>query len=152
MNNLELGGPAPSFTALDQHGASHSLEDFAGRSVLLYFYPRALTSGCTTQACGLRDIAGEVGDTAIIGVSPDQPEKLLRFDEKHDLGFVLLSDPDHVIAEAYGAWGEKKARGKTSVGIIRSACLIDENGALSHIWPKSSPKETPIALLEALNG
>ena len=120
--------------------------------MLLYFYPRAATPGCTTQACGLRDVADQVGSTVIIGVSPDSPAKLASFADKHDLTFVLLSDPDHAIATAYGAWGEKKAYGKTSMGIIRSACLMDPEGTLTHVWPKSSPKDTPTALLEALNG
>ena len=150
--HLAPGDEAPDFEAVDQHGANHRLADYRGRNVLVYFYPRASTPGCTTQACGLRDIAAEVGDTAIIGVSPDAPSKLASFDAKHSLGFTLLSDPEHEMAEAYGAWGEKKAYGKTSVGIIRSAVLIDGDGLVSHAWPKSSPKDTPVALLEALDG
>ena len=96
------------------------------------------------------DIAGDIGDTAIVGISPDQPEKLARFDEKYGLGFTLLSDPDHQVAEAYGVWGEKKNYGRTYMGIIRSAFLIDEQGKVSHAWPKISPKDTPTKLLKAL--
>jgi peroxiredoxin Q/BCP len=118
--------------------------------VLVYFYPRADTPGCTTQACGLRDIAGEVGDTAIVGISPDQPAALAKFDAKHSLGFTLLSDPDHAVAEAYGAWGEKRMYGKAFQGVIRSAYLIGGDGRVVEAWPKISPKDTPTRLLRAL--
>jgi peroxiredoxin Q/BCP len=118
--------------------------------VLVYFYPKADTPGCTTQACGLRDIAGEVGDTVIVGISPDAPAKLARFDAKYGLGFTLLSDPDHAVAEAYGAWGEKRMYGKAYEGVIRSAFLVDERGRLAQVWPKISPKDTPTNLVKAL--
>jgi len=147
---LTAGKKAPAFTLLDQHGQKVKLADFAGRKVLIYFYPKADTPGCTTQSCGLRDIAGEVGDTAIIGISPDQPEKLAKFDTKYSLGFTLLSDADHAIAEKYGVWGEKKNYGKTYMGIIRSAFLVDEAGKLAEVWYKVSPKDTPTNLLKAL--
>ncbi|MBI2710010.1 MAG: thioredoxin-dependent thiol peroxidase [Actinobacteria bacterium] len=149
---LKPGDKAPDFTLLDQHGEEVSLTSLAGRKVLVYFYPRADTPGCTTQACGLRDIAGEVGDTVIIGISPDAPAKLARFDEKYSLGFTLLSDPDHATADAYGAWGEKKNYGKTYMGVVRSAFLVDEHGRIEKAWPKVSPKDTPANLLEALAG
>ena len=141
---------APAFTLPDQHGEKVRLSSFQGRKVLVYFYPKADTPGCTTQACGLRDISGEIGDTVIIGISPDQPAKLKKFDEKYGLGFPLLSDEDHAVAEAYGAWGEKSMYGKKYQGIIRSAFLVDEKGKIEQAWPKVSPKDTPANLLKAL--
>ena len=144
------GTKAPAIALKDQRGTLTHLSGFKGRKVLVYFYPKADTPGCTTQSCELRDIAGQIGDTVIIGISPDQPEKLARFDEKHSLGFTLLSDPEHAVAEAYGAWGEKSMYGKKYLGIIRSAFLIDERGRISHAWPKISPKDTPKKLLAAL--
>lgn len=145
-----VGSPAPDFTLTDQHGNVVRLAEFRGRNVLVYFYPKADTPGCTTQACGLRDIAPQVEGTAIIGISPDPPAKLAKFDTKYSLGFTLLSDPDHDAAVAYGAWGEKKLYGKVYDGIIRSAFLVDVDGAVSHAWPKISPKDTPTNLLAAL--
>lgn len=147
---LKQGDKAPDFSLLDQDGRTVSLADFRGRKVLVYFYPKADTPGCTTQSCGLRDIAGDIGDTAIVGISPDQPEKQKKFDDKYGLGFPLLSDPDHKVAEAYGVWGEKKMYGKSYMGIIRSAFLIDEKGNVEQAWYKVSPKDTPKNLLKAL--
>ena len=118
---------------------------------MIFFYPKANTPGCTTQACALRDIAGEIGDTAIVGISPDEPDKLEKFDTKHSLGFTLLSDPDHEVAEKYAVWGEKKMYGKSYMGIIRSAFLIDEKGKVEQAWYKVSPKDTPKKLLAALD-
>jgi len=149
---LRPGDAAPGFTLLDQSGNRVSLSDFAGRKVLVYFYPRAETSGCTKQACALRDVADEVGDTAIVGISPDPPARLARFDEKHGLGFTLLSDADHAVAEAYGAWGEKSMYGKRYQGVIRSAYLVGEEGTVVAAWPKVSPKDTAPKLLKALAG
>jgi len=146
------GDRAPAFNLPNQHGTKLRLSSLKGRKVLVYFYPRADTPGCTTQACGLRDIADDIGDTVIIGISTDTPAKLAKFDEKYELGFTLLSDADHAIAEKYGVWVEKKLYGKTSMGVQRSAFLIDENGKISHAWPKISPKDTPTRLLEALGG
>jgi peroxiredoxin Q/BCP len=147
---LEPGDKAPAFTLLDQQGATVKLSDFKGRKVLLYFYPKADTPGCTQQSCNLRDIAGEVGDTAIVGISPDKPAKQLKFDEKYSLGFPLLADEDHAVAEAYSVWGEKKNYGKTYMGIIRSAFLIDEKGKVEQAWYKVSPKATSENLLASL--
>jgi peroxiredoxin Q/BCP len=144
------GDRAPAFHLADQTGTKVRLSSFKGRKVLVYFYPKADTPGCTTQSCALRDIAGDIGDTAIVGISPDKPEKLAKFDEKYGLGFTLLADEDHAVAEAYGVWGEKKNYGRTYFGIIRSAFLIDEQGKVSHAWPKISPKDTPTKLLKAL--
>ncbi|MFN8018357.1 MAG: thioredoxin-dependent thiol peroxidase [Acidimicrobiales bacterium] len=144
------GDRAPAFHLADQDGTKVRLSSYKGRKVLVYFYPKADTPGCTTQSCALRDIAGDIGDTAIVGISPDAPEKLKKFDEKYSLGFTLLSDADHSVAEAYGVWGEKKNYGRTYMGIIRSAFLVDEQGKISHAWPKISPKDTPTKLLKAL--
>jgi len=143
------GDKAPAFTLLDQDGEKVKLTDQKGRKVLVYFYPKADTPGCTTQSCELSAIKGDV-DVQIIGISPDAPEKQKKFDEKHSLGFPLLSDPDHKVAEKYGAWGEKSMYGKKYMGIIRSAFLIDEKGKVLEAWPKISPKDTPKKLLQAL--
>ena len=149
---LAVGDRAPSFELLDQRGEPVSLASLAGRHVLVYFYPKADTPGCTTQACGLRDVAGQVGDTAIVGISPDTPAALARFDAKYALGFTLLSDLDHAVAEAYGVWVEKKNYGKTYLGVQRSAFLVGPDGDLVAVWPKISPKDTPTELLAALAG
>jgi thioredoxin-dependent peroxiredoxin len=147
---LAPGDPAPPFSLLDQHGNTVRLEDYRGRTLLVYFYPKADTPGCTTQACGLRDILGDIGDTRVLGISPDKPAKQKRFDDKYSLGFPLLADEDHSVAEAYGAWGEKSMYGRTYMGIIRSAFLVDEAGLVAEAWPKISPKDTPKNLLKAL--
>lgn len=144
------GDPAPPFSLTDQTGRRVSLSDFAGRKVLVYFFPKANTPGCTTQSCALRDVASRVGDTAIVGISPDPPARQARFDEKYGLGFPLLADEDHAVAEAYGAWGERRLYGRRFMGIIRSAFLIDEEGRVARAWPKVSPKDTAPNLLAAL--
>jgi len=149
---LTPGDSAPAFSLPDQDGTVRTLSEFKGRPVLVYFYPRADTPGCTTQACGLRDVAGEVGDAAIIGISPDKPSAQKRFDTKYSLGFPLLSDPDHAVAEAFDVWREKKMYGRTSMGILRSAFLIDGRGKVQEAWYKISPKDTPTNLLAALAG
>jgi len=150
MARLEVGDKAPAISLIDQHGDTVKLSSFTGRRVLVFFYPKANTSGCTTQACGLRDVADQIGDTAIIGISPDAPDKQLSFDEKHSLGYPLLADVDHAVADAYGVWGEKKLYGKAYMGIIRSAFLIDGKGKVEQAWYKISPKDTPLKLLAAL--
>jgi peroxiredoxin Q/BCP len=147
---LEVGQKAPTFTLEDQTGTPVELSGFKGRKVLVYFYPRADTPGCTTQACGLRDILGDVGDTAILGISPDTPAKQAKFDQKYGLGFPLLADVDHAVAESYGVWVEKSMYGKKYLGIERSAFLIDETGKLAEVWYKISPKDTPTKLVAAL--
>jgi len=119
--------------------------------VLVYFYPKADTPGCTQQACGLRDIAAQVGDTAIIGISPDKPAALKRFDDKHSLGFTLLSDPEHVAAQAYDVWQVKTMYGRSAYGVVRSAFLVGADGVIEQAWPKISPKDTPVKLLDALH-
>jgi peroxiredoxin Q/BCP len=148
--SLKAGDPAPDFTLSDQHGNTVRLSDFSGRKVIVYFYPRADTPGCTAQSCGLRDVADQIGDTVIIGISPDKPAAQKKFDTKYGLGFALLADEDHGVAEAYGAWGEKSMYGKKYMGIVRSAFLIDERGNVEQAWPKISPKDTPTNLLKAL--
>lgn len=145
------GSKSPKFDLLDQRGERVRLADFAGRKVLVYFYPKADTPGCTKQSCGLRDIAGEIGDTAIIGISPDKPAKLARFDEKYSLGFTLLSDEDHAVAEAFGVWVEKSMYGKKYMGVQRSSFLIDGTSRVQRAWPKISPADTPTELLRALD-
>jgi peroxiredoxin Q/BCP len=149
---LKAGDPAPDFALEDQDGNTVGLSGLRGRKVLLYFYPKADTPGCTAQSCGLRDVRDQVGDTAIVGVSPDKPTAQKKFDSKYGLGFPLLSDADHAVAEAYGAWGEKSMYGKKYQGIIRSAFLIDGGGNIEQAWVKVSPKDTPANLLEALGG
>lgn len=147
---ISEGSRSPKIDLLDQRGERVRLADFAGRNVLVYFYPKADTPGCTKQSCGLRDIAGEIGDTVIIGISPDKPSKLARFDEKYSLGFTLLSDEDHAVAEAFGVWVEKSLYGKKYMGVQRSSFLIDGAGRVTRAWPKISPADTPTELLEAL--
>jgi len=146
----DVGDRAPTFTLADQNDHEVSLESLKGHKVLVYFYPKADTPGCTTQACGLRDIAGDIGDTVILGLSPDKPAKLKRFDDKYSLGFTLLSDPEHTTAEDYGVWTEKSMYGRTYMGIQRSAFLVSEDGTIEQSWPKISPKDTPTNLLKAL--
>ena len=145
-----VGKRAPAFTLLDQNEESVRLSALKGRRVLVYFYPRADTPGCTTQACGLRDISADIGDTVIIGISPDKPAKLKKFDDKYELGFTLVSDLDHAIAEKYGVWVEKKNYGKTYMGVQRSAFLVGADGKVERAWPTIKPKDTPTELLAAL--
>lgn len=147
---LRSGDEAPEFSLLDQDGRAVSLSDFRGRKALVYFYPKADTPGCTTQACGLRDALGEIGDTAVLGISPDTPDDQKAFRDKFDLAFPLLADTDHAVAEAYGAWGERSMYGNKYMGIIRSAFLVDEAGRLAEVWYRIQPKETPKKLLAAL--
>jgi peroxiredoxin Q/BCP len=141
---LEVGDRTPDFTLTADDGTAVSLSDFRGRKVVLYFYPKANTPGCTRQACAIRDAYPniEAEDMVVIGISPDMPAALVRFREKYDLPFVLLSDPDHQVAEAYGAWGEKRAYGRTSIGIIRSHFGIDEEGRLMEVKLKVRPLTT----------
>lgn len=148
---LDTGEPAPPFELPDQGGQTVKLADFEGRKVLVFFYPKADTPGCTTQACGLRDAAPHLGDTAVVGISPDGPEAQAAFDRKYGLGFPLLSDPEHAVADAYGAWGDKSMYGRTYRGIIRSAFLVDEKGRIAEAWYRISPKATPQKLLEAVS-
>lgn len=147
---LTTGKTAPAISLLDQHGNTVTLKSFKGRRVMVFFYPKANTPGCTQQACNLRDIAGQVGDTAILGISPDKPAAQLKFDQNYGLGYPLLADTEHAVAEAYGVWKLKKNYGKEYMGVVRSAFLVGPDGTVSHAWPKISPKDTPTNLLAAL--
>jgi peroxiredoxin Q/BCP len=147
---LKPGDKAPAFTLLDQDGNKVKLQDFKGRKVLVYFYPKADTPGCTQQSCNLRDVSGQIGDTAIVGISPDKPAKQKKFDDKYSLGFPLLADEDHAVAEAFDVWTEKSMYGRKYMGILRSAFLIDEKGKVAEAWYKVSPKDTSANLLASL--
>ena len=149
---LETGTKAPNFTLPDQHGEPLKLASLKGSPVVLYFYPRADTPGCTTQACGVRDRRSEykAAGATVLGVSPDKPEKLARFDDKHDLGFTLLGDEDHSVAEAYGVWVEKSMYGKKYMGIQRATFVIDAKGVIATVIPKVSPKTHDDVVLSAL--
>ena len=149
---LKQGDKAPAFTLLDQDGNKVKLSEFKGRRVLVYFYPKADTPGCTKQACGLRDVMPKVGKTVVLGISPDKPAKQKKFDVKYGLGFPLLADEDHAVAEAFDVWTEKSMYGKKYMGILRSAFLVDEKGKIAEAWYKVSPKDTPLNLLAALAG
>lgn len=148
---LKPGDRAPGFTLPDQHGNPVRLSDHQGTKVVLFFYPRANTPGCTTQACGLRDALPELGTAAVLGISPDPPGKQASFDEEFGLGYPLLSDADHAVADKYGVWGEKRMYGRTYEGIIRSAFLIDEEGKVAEAWYKISPKDTATVVRKALD-
>ena len=150
---LKPGDKAPDFTLLDQNGEPFTLsKSIKARKVwhFLYFYPKADTPGCTQQACLLRDAAPQIGDTAVLGISPDAPTKQAKFDKKYSIGFPLLADEDHVVAEAYDVWAEKSMYGRKYMGIVRSAFLVDEKGKLAEVWYKVSPKDTTSNLLKAL--
>src|SRR3954469_15701617 len=149
---LEAGDEAPSFSLVDQHGNMVRLEDFGGRKLLVYFYPEADTSGCTKQSCAVRDHREDLGglDVEVVGISPDDPAKQLAFEEKYSLGFPLLSDPDHAVADAWGTWGPKTFQGREYEGIIRSSFLIGPDGRIEHAWYQVKPEETVPKALEAL--
>lgn len=144
MARLKVADNAPQFTLKDQNDKGVSLSDFKGKKLLLYFYPKADTRPCTTQARSIRDSAQELtdGGIAAVGISPDGPAKQKKFDDKYDLNFPLLSDPDHKVALAYGAWGEKSMYGKTYEGIIRSSFLIGDNGKILQVSYKVKPLDT----------
>jgi peroxiredoxin Q/BCP len=141
---LETGDKAPGFTLRADDGREVSLSDFQGQRVVLYFYPKAGTPGCTKQACAVRDVYTQIEaeDAVVIGVSPDDPDDLKAFREKHELPFILLSDPDHEVAEAYGVWGEKKAYGRTYEGVKRSHFAIDEEGRIADFKVNVKPEKT----------
>jgi peroxiredoxin Q/BCP len=154
MANLQTGTAAPAFSLLDQDGSTVSSSEFAGKKLLLYFYPKADTPGCTAQACSIRDELPNLSGLGIAaaGISPDQPEKLKKFKEKYSLNFPLLSDPEHKTADAYGTWGKKSMYGKEYEGIIRSSFLLDEKGKVIQAWYKVSPKDTVPFAKQALSG
>ncbi len=154
MARLNPGDAAPELALPDQHGRMVRLADFRGQNLLIYFYPRADTPGCTRQACSIRDAREELRDLglAVVGISPDQPAKQQKFDDKYNLSFPLLADPDHRVAEAYGAWGEKTLYGKKSLGIIRSSFLIDAAGKVIQAWYGVKPEDTVPKAERALRG
>jgi peroxiredoxin Q/BCP len=155
MPRLTAGAPAPLFELPDQDGSVVRLSDFKGRRVLVYFYPKADTTGCTAQSCSVRDARADFEglDVAAVGISPDPPKAQKAFDAKYGLGFPLLADPDHAVADAYGVWGEKSLYGRKYMGIIRSSFLIGEDGRIQEAWYKVSPKDTvPKALKAAAAG
>lgn len=154
MNTLLVEGNfAPPFTLRDQDNNLISLNDFKGKRVLLYFYPKALTPGCTAQACHLRDNIDELKQAhiTVIGISPDIPQKLTQFIEKKQLNFMLLSDPDHEIAEKYSAWGAKSFMGKQYDGIIRKSFLIDGEGRIEKIFENFKTSQHHTLILNYLN-
>ena len=152
---IETGERAPDFTLPDQDGDQVSLADLRGKTVVLYFYPKADTPGCTTQACGVRDHLPEYegSGAVVLGVSPDPVKKVKKFHEKHGLNFPLLADEDHAVCEAYGVWAEKSMYGKTYWGAQRATFVIDAAGIVRHVIPKVSPKthdEQVLAVLSEL--
>lgn len=152
MNLPKLGENAPHFSLPNQHNEMVSLQQFQGKKVLIYFYPKALTPGCNTQACGLRDAKTELEKlgVVILGISTDNPKKLLQFTEKKALNFTLLADENHQVAEQYGVWGEKKFMGKTYDGIHRISFLINEQGKIMHIFDKFKTGEHHQVVLDYL--
>jgi peroxiredoxin Q/BCP len=149
---LETGQPAPDFTLPDQDGSPVTLSDLRGGPVVLYFYPRADTPGCTTQACSVRDHRGDyaaVGAT-VLGISPDPVKAVKAFHDGQGLNFTLLADEDHVVCDAYGVWGEKKNYGKIYFGTSRSTFILDKGGVVRHVIPNASPKTHDEEVLAAL--
>ena len=144
MAKLAVGDKAPAFALKDQHGKLVRLSGFKGKRVVVYFYPKADTPGCTTQSCNLQDAFPQLKKlkATVVGISPDTVEKQKKFDDKYKLKFPLLADTEHKVAEAYGVWGEKMNYGRKYMGIIRSAFVIDEKGKLAGVFYKISPKDT----------
>ena len=149
---LNVNDKAPQFTLKNQDGKDVSLFDFKGSKVVLYFYPKDDTPGCTTEACGLRDVYDDILalGAVVLGVSADDESSHTKFRNKYNLPFHLLADTEKEVLNAYGAWGEKSMYGKKYMGVIRSTYIIDENGVISHVWPKVTPKNHADEVLEAL--
>lgn len=149
---IEVGKRAPAFSTKDDNGKTVKLSDWKGRPVVLYFYPKDDTPGCTKEACGFRDAskALEKLGAVVIGISPDDVASHVKFREKYKLNFPLLADTNHAIAEKYGAWREKNMYGKKSMGIQRSTYLIDADGKVAKVWPRVKPEEHPAQVLAAL--
>jgi len=149
---LKPGDGAPAFALPDQSGAIHKLADYKGRKLLVYFYPKADTPGCTVQSCSVRDARRDLGKQGVdvVGISPDKPAAQQRFAAKYSLGFPLLADEDHAVATAFGVWGEKSMYGRKYMGIVRSAFLIDERGKIAAAWYGVSPKDTVPGAFAAL--
>lgn len=140
--SLSIDQKAPTFTTLNHLGETVSLSDFEGKNVLLYFYPKAMTPGCTVQACGIRDtqVQFEKANTVVLGISPDAPARLQKFVDKEGLNFMLLADEDNAIAKQYGVWALKKFMGKEFMGVVRTSFLIDQHGVLKHVIDKVKTK------------
>jgi thioredoxin-dependent peroxiredoxin len=151
-NLPSVGTEAPDFELADQDGNAVRLSDLRGRKVVLYFYPKADTPGCTTQACGIRDRSGEYeqAGATVLGVSPDPVKAVKKFHDKQSLNFTLLADTDHAVAERYGVWVEKSMYGKTYWGAQRATFVLDEDGVVRHVIPKASPKTHDDEVLAAL--
>jgi thioredoxin-dependent peroxiredoxin len=150
---LEPGDQAPDFTLKDQHGTPVTLSGLRGRTVVLYFYPKADTPGCTTQACGVRDHrpAYQQADAVVLGVSPDPVKRIAKFDDKYGLGFPLLGDEDHAVAEAYGVWVEKSMYGRKYMGMERTTFVISPEGRIKDVFRKVKPAEHDELVLGALH-
>jgi thioredoxin-dependent peroxiredoxin len=153
MAMIERGAQAPDFELPDQNGNPVRLSALRGRTVVLYFYPKANTPGCTTQACGIRDRAADydAAGAVVLGVSPDPVSEVAKFHSRQSLNFTLLADEDHAVCEAYGVWGEKKMYGKTYLGALRATFIIDGDGTVVHVIPKASPKTHDVEVLAALD-
>jgi peroxiredoxin Q/BCP len=151
---LQTNIPAPDFTLPADDGREVSLDDYRGQKVVLYFYPKDDTPGCTTEACGFRDDYGDIlaAGAAVLGVSPDPVKSHVKFKTRFSLPFALLSDPDHRVAEMYGAWGQKKMYGKEYEGILRTTYIIDENGTITHAFPNVKVQEHSQEVLATLRG
>ena len=149
---LEKGMKAPDFTLCDKDGNSVSLSDFIGKKIVLYFYPRDNTPGCTRQACAFAGLYGEFRkkNVEVIGISKDSAASHAKFSEKHGLDFILLSDPDRIAIEAYGVWQEKKMCGKVGMGVVRTTFVIDEKGNIEKIMPKVKPDTNAAEILAEL--
>lgn len=149
---LAEGDAAPDFALPDQNGEQVKLSDLRGKTVVLYFYPRADTPGCTTQACGVRDRRGdyEQAGARVIGISPDEVSAVDKFAGKYDLDFTLLADADHSVAEAYGTWVEKSMYGKRYMGVQRATFIVGPEGKIAKVFPKVSPKQHDDLVLKAL--
>jgi len=150
---LEAGDKAPSFTLPDQNGEKVKLSDLKGQTVVLYFYPKANTSGCTTQACGVRDRKADyaAAGARVIGISPDEVKEVDKFAGKYDLDFTLLADADHAVAEKYGTWVEKSMYGRKYMGVARATFIIDPKGKIAKVFPKVQPKKHDELVLKALD-
>jgi thioredoxin-dependent peroxiredoxin len=149
---IEEGADAPDFTLPDHDGNDVTLSDLRGQTVVLYFYPKADTPGCTTQACGIRDHRNDYEATgaAVLGVSPDSVDDVKRFHDKQGLNFTLLADEDHAVCDLYGVWGEKSMYGRTYLGAHRATFIIDASGTVARVFPKVSPKTHDEVVLQAL--
>ncbi|MDP9334661.1 MAG: thioredoxin-dependent thiol peroxidase [Actinomycetota bacterium] len=154
MTKLAVGDKAPAFTLKDQNGKAVKLSGAKGHRVVVYFYPKADTPGCTQQSCSLRDAFPHLKklNAVVFGISRDPVDKQKKFDDKYGLGFPLLADTDHAVAEAFGVWGEKSLYGRKFMGIVRSAFVIDEKGKLAGVFYKISPKDTVASVEKVLRG